>query len=144
MIEQIEADLKTALRAGEKDKVLVLKGLKSSLINERIKLGKELGDEEAIKVVKREAKQRDEAANIYKQGGAEDKADKELKEKAILETYLPQMMSQADIESIADEVISTLGKDPSKMGAIIGQVMAKTKGQADGRQVADIVKSKLQ
>ena len=144
MIDSIEADLKTAFKSGDKDKVLVLKGIKSSLINERIKLGHELDEEEAAKVLKREAKQRQEAADIYRNGGVGDKADKELAEKTIIEAYLPQMMSQEEISKIADEVISEVGKDPSKTGVIIGQVMARTKGMADGRQVSEAVKNKLQ
>ena len=143
MIDSIEADLKTAQKSGDKEKVLVLKGIKSSLINERIKLGHELSDEEVAKILRREAKQRQEAADIYKRGGAEDKADKELAEKIIVEEYLPQMMSEEEISKITDEVIAETGKDPSKTGAIIGQVMARTKGMADGRQVAEAVKNKL-
>lgn len=144
MIEKIEADLKTAQKAGDKDKMLILKGVKSALINKRIELGHELSDDEVIAVFKREAKQRDEAAQIYKQGGAEDKADKELAEKAIIEEYLPAMMSEEDISKLADEVIAELGADASKMGIIIGQVMKKAGGQADGRAVSEAVKNKLQ
>jgi len=144
MIDSIETDLKTALRSGDKDKVLVLKGVKSSLINERIKLGHDLDEEEAAKVLKSEAKQRQEAADIYRSGGAQDKADKELAEKTIIEVYLPQMMSEEEVSKIVDEVIAEVGKDSSKTGIIIGQVMARAKGIADGRQVAEAVKSKLQ
>ncbi|HEX9594974.1 MAG TPA: GatB/YqeY domain-containing protein, partial [Candidatus Saccharimonadales bacterium] len=100
MIDSIETDLKTALRSGDKDKVLVLKGVKSSLINERIKLGHDLDEEEAAKVLKSEAKQRQEAADIYRSGGAQDKADKELAEKTIIEVYLPQMMSEEEVSKI--------------------------------------------
>ena len=143
MIEQIEADLKAAQKAGEKDKVLVLKGVKSSLINERIKLGHELDEDEAVKVLKREAKQRDEAAEVYKRGGAEDKADKELAEKAIVEEYLPEGMPEEELIKLVDEAMAKVGSDPKQMGAIIGQVMAGSQGRADGKQVAELVKSKL-
>lgn len=143
MIDKIEADLKAAQRAGDKDRVLVLKGVKSALINKRIELGQDLSEDEIAAVLKRETKQRDEAAQIYKQGGADDKAQKELAEKAVIEEYLPEMLSEDEVAKLVDEVISEVGADPAKTGAIIGQVMQRAGGQADGRMVAEVVKNKL-
>lgn len=143
MIEKIEADLKTAMLGGDKAAVELLRGLKSALNNEQISKRAELSEEEIVSVLRREAKKRDEAAQLYKQGGADAKADAELSERALIERYLPAQMDEAELVKLVDNAIEKVGKDPAKTGQIIGQVMASARGQADGATVARLVAERL-
>ena len=145
--QQIEQDLKTALLAGDGLRVDTLRGLKSTLLNVKITTGKRdsgLTDDEALPILAKEAKKRQESADMYTQGGDQTRADKELAEKAIIEAYLPAQLSEAEISAIVDEVIATTGaSDKSAMGATIGAVKAKAGSTADGALIARLVKEKL-
>lgn len=141
MQDKILEDLKAAMLAGEKDKVEVLRMVKSALQMAEID-NKDGFDEVAqLKVVQKEAKKRTDAAQMYKDAGEEERAQAELDELAIIEEYLPEKMSDDDIAAVVDEVIAKVGSD--NMGAIMGQVMAKLGGQADGGTVSRIVKEKM-
>lgn len=146
MIEtQLEQDIKTAMLAGDKDRVLTLKTIKSVLLSAKVAGGTRdslLPDTDVITLLSKEAKKRQESAELYKQGGNDLKAAAELSEKAIIETYLPAQMSEAEISAIIDQVIAALG-DKAAMGPVIGQVKAKTNGAADGALIAKLVKEKL-
>lgn len=148
MLEQkLEQDLKTAMLAGDAERVMTLRNLKSALLNLKVASGKResgLTDEEVLPILSKEAKKRQESADFYVQGGSQDRADKELSEKAIIEEYLPKQLSLEEITAIVDEVISTLDvRGPSAMGQVMGQVKAKTGASADGSLIAKIVKEKL-
>ena len=148
MLEQkLEQDIKTALLAGDSVKATTLRGLKASLLNVKVAEGKRdsgLTDEEVYKVFAKEAKQRQESAEMYKQGNNQAKADAELAEKAIIEAYLPTQLSEAEISSLIDEVIAATGASgPQAMGQVIGQVKAKTGATADGSVIARLTKEKL-
>lgn len=142
MQEKILEDLKAAMKAGEKDKVEVLRMVKSALQMAEIDAKDDFDEAAQIKVIAKESKKRKDAAAMYKEGGSEDRAAAELAEAEIIDAYLPAQMSEADIEKIVDEVIEKVGTD--NMGAIMGQVMAKVAGQADGGTVSRIVKEKIQ
>jgi uncharacterized protein YqeY len=147
MQEQIERDLKTALLAGDKAKVETLRTIKSSLLNEAISQGARetgLSDEQVQKILTREAKKRQEAADLYQKGGATDRANAELAEKVIIDAYLPEQMGEEQIAKIVDEEIAK-SASPSiqDMGRIIGTVRANTGGAADGALIAKLVKEKL-
>lgn len=148
MLEQrLEQDLKTAMLAGDSERVMTLRNLKSALLNVKVASGKResgLTDEEVLPVLSKEAKKRQESADFYVQGNSQDRADKELSEKAIIEEYLPSQLSEEEITAIVEEVIANLGvSGPSAMGQIMGQVKARTGARADGSIVAKIVKEKL-
>lgn len=148
MLEQkLEQDLKTAMLAGDSERVMTLRNLKSALLNVKVASGKResgLSDEEVLPVLSKEAKKRQESADFYVQGGSQDRADKELSEKAIIEEYLPKQLSVEEITVIVEEVIATLGvSGPTAMGQVMGQVKAKTGATADGSLVAKIVREKL-
>ena len=146
MIEtQLEQDIKTAMLAGAKDRVLTLKTIKSVILSAKVAGGTRdslLPDAEVINLFSKEAKKRQESADLYKQGGNDVKAEAELSEKAIIETYLPAQLSAAEIVAIIDEVLAQLG-DQAAMGPVIGQVKARTNGAADGALIAKLVKEKL-
>lgn len=143
MLEKIEADLKIALLAGAKDRVELLRGLKSALANEAIAKRSPLTEAEAISVLRKEAKKRDEAAILYRQGGAEDRAEKEMAEKSIIDAYLPAQMDEAALDKLVDNALSAIGADKAKTGQIIGHVMQAAQGQADGKVVAQLVSKRL-
>lgn len=148
MLEQkIEQDIKTALLAGDAERVSVLRGLKSVLLNEKVATGKRdsgLIDEEVLPILSKEAKKRQESADLYKQGGDQTRADKELSEKAIIEEYLPVQLDEVEIAKLVDEAIQQTGATEQKdMGKVIGAVRGKTAGQADGAVIARLVKEKL-
>lgn len=148
MLEQkIEQDIKAALLAGDSVKATTLRGLKATLLNVKVAEGKRdsgLTDDEVIKVLSKEAKKRQESADLYKQGGNEEKANAELTEKALIEGYLPAQLTEEDINKIIDDVLSGMGDvGPKDMGPIIGQVKAKAGAQADGAIIARLVKGKL-
>ena len=145
--QTIEQDIKTAMLAGESDKVTTLRGIKSVLLNAKVALGKRdvgLTDDEVIDLLAKETKKRQESADLYVQGGDQSRADKELAEKALIETYLPAQLSEVEVSKIIDEVIASSGADgPAAMGQVIGQVKARTRGTADGSVIANLVKQKL-
>ena len=147
MLEQLERDLKTALLAGDKPKAETLRGVKSALLNEMISQGARdsgLSDEQVQKILARESKKRQEAADLYKRGGSQERADAELAEKAIIDAYLPEQMSEEEIAKIVDEEIAKAGQvSLQDMGRIIGAVRDRTAGQADGSLIARLVKEKL-
>ncbi len=134
--------------AGDQARVETLRGLKSAILYAEVAAGKReggLSEEEILALFAKEAKKRQESADLYRQGGAVDKADKELSEKAIIETYLPAQLSEAEIATIVDEVIAAQGAvGVQNMGAVIGAVKQRTGSMADGGVVARIVKEKLQ
>jgi uncharacterized protein YqeY len=145
--QQLEQDIKAALLAGDSTKATTLRGLKAVLLNVKVAQGKRdsgLSDDEVIAVFAKQAKQRQESADLYVQGGNQEKADAELAEKAIIESYLPAQMDEAEIVKIIDEVIAATGASgPQAMGQVIGQVKAKTGAAADGGVIARLAKEKL-
>ncbi|HEX9679279.1 MAG TPA: GatB/YqeY domain-containing protein [Candidatus Saccharimonadales bacterium] len=143
MIDQIDADLKQAMLSRDELKVSVLRGLKNALANEKIKTRQPLSPEQEITVLKREAKQRDEAAAGFTAGGAKDRAEKERLEKTIIENYLPQMIDDEDLDDLIEQAINRFGQEAKQTGAIIGYVMSQSGGRVDGAKVAALVKQRL-
>jgi uncharacterized protein len=146
--EQIEGDLKAALKSGDKDRTAVLRFLIASVKNHQIEIkakGEEyLSDEETTKVVRRQAKQRKDSITEYQKGGRADLAEKEKTELVILEKYLSAEISEEKIREIVKAKISELGiTDKSGFGKLMGAVMQELKGQADGDAVKKIVEEEL-
>ena len=147
MQEQIEKDLKEALLAGDKAKVETLRGLKAAILNEAVAQNARdtgLADDQIQKILAKESKKRQEAADLYQQGGSAERASLELAEKAIIDNYLPEQMDEAEIVKLADEAIAATGAAGMQhMAKVIAAVKAKTGGAADGSVIARIVKDKL-
>jgi len=142
---KLDADIKQALLGGDKPRAEVLRGLKSAMLYEKVaKNLREQGltDEQFQAIVTREVKKRAESADLYAKAGAQDRADKELSEKVILEEYLPQQLTDEELNTIVNDVVSLQGDD-AQMGQVIGAVRAKVGSQADGKRIADAVKAKL-
>lgn len=145
--EQINQDLKTAMLAGDKVLATTLRGLKSSLLNVEIAENKRdtgLNDDEVIQVLQKEAKRRQESADMYQQGGSPDKASAEFTEKQVIEKYLPPQLTEAEVTTMVEEVITQVGADGMQaMGQVIGAVKQRAGASADGAVIAKIVKEKL-
>jgi len=145
--DRLEQDIKAALLSGDKQRALVLRGLKSAILYEEVAQkirDTGLDDEGITLILQREAKKRQESADLYVQGGNQERADAELAEKAIIQEYLPQQLDEAAINSVIDEVIQEVGDSSmASMGKIIGGVKQKTAGAADGAVIARLVKEKL-
>lgn len=145
--EQLDQDIKQAMLAGDKTLVTTLRGLKSSILNVEVAQGirdSGLPDEEVITLFAKEAKKRQESADLYVQGGNQEKADAELAEKKVIEGYLPAQLSEADIQKLVDEAIAATGANSlAQMGQVIGVVKQKAGAAADGAVIARIAKEKL-
>ncbi len=142
--ETISNDLKAAFLGGNRFISDTLKGLKAVILNQEIALGKReegLTDAEVEAVVQKEVKKRKESADIYTQAGRDELAQKELDEMAILEKYLPQQLSEAEIETLLRQIIDEgkLTLDAKNQGMLIGQVKKRVGSAADGAVVARVV-----
>lgn len=144
----IKAQLKEAMKAKEEVRLRVIRGMLTAFTNELVSSGKtpqdELDDETALAVIKRLAKQRKESITQYEAANRPELAEPEKEELVILESYLPQMMSQEEIEPIAKAKLEELGvEDKSKMGIAIGALMKDLQGKADGGDVKTVVEKLL-
>lgn len=146
MFDQINNDLKQAMRDKDAFKLSTLRMLLAALKNKKIELGQDavLTDEVVTSAIKTEIKKRKDSVTAYTDGGRQDLADNEKKEIEILEKYMPEQMSEAEVEKIVKDTIEQLdASSPSDFGKVMGAAMAKTKGQADGNMVSSLVKKNL-
>ena len=146
--EDIKASLKEAMKAKEEVKLRVIRSLLTAFMNELVATKRTpqdtLTDEEVLAVIKRQAKQREDSIAQYESAGREDLVQAEQEELAVLETYLPQLMSQEEIRPIAQAKQEALGiTDKSKMGVLIGAIMKELSGKANGADVKEVVESLL-
>lgn len=142
--EQINTDMVAALKAGESHKVGVLRLLITAMKNEQIKVGTELTDEQALKVLATQAKQRRDSIAAYEAAGRQDLVDNEAAELPIIEAYLPAQMDDETLESVVQAAIDQVGAtSPADMGKVMGVAMGKVQGQADGGRVSAMVKKLL-
>jgi uncharacterized protein len=145
--DQLNQDLKTAMLAGDKDLVTVLRGLKSVILYAEVAAGNReqgLDDAAVIDLFAKEVKKRKESADLYRQGGNEEKAQAELSEKAIIEKYLPAQLTDEELNTLIEQAITeTEATGPAAMGQVIGKVKQLSQGKADGSRIAMAVKEKL-
>lgn len=144
----IKGQLKESLKAKDEVKLRTVRSMLTAFTNELVASGKtpqdELTDAEVLSVIKRLAKQRKESIVQYEAAGRNELAEPEKAELAVLESYLPQMMSQEEIEPIAKAKMEELDvTDKSKMGVLIGAVMKEIGGKADGGDVKAVVEKLL-
>ncbi|MBI1856878.1 GatB/YqeY domain-containing protein [Candidatus Saccharibacteria bacterium] len=145
--QQIEQDLKQAMLAGNKLLVDTLRGLKNAILYAEVAANKRdegLPEDIVTSLLLKEVKKRQESADMYRQGGSTERAEKELAEKIMIEHYLPAQMQEKDIEILIDEIMTDI-KDPSiiTMGQVIGLVKQASKGLADGATIARLVKERI-
>jgi hypothetical protein len=143
--KQIDQDIKQAMLAKDKDRLVALRAIKSALLLAKTEKGiAELSDEAELKLLQKLVKQRKESAAIYQQQGRNDLADKELDEAKIIEKYLPEPMSDEELTGIIKGIIDEVGASTmADMGKVMGIANKKLAGKAEGKAIADKVKSLL-
>ncbi|MBD79255.1 MAG: glutamyl-tRNA amidotransferase [Crocinitomicaceae bacterium] len=145
LVDQVNNDIKAAMKAREKDKLAALRAVKSALLLAATEKGNDGTSEEAeIKMLQKQVKQRKEAAAAYESQGRQDLAQEELDQAKVIEAYLPAQMSEDDVIAIIDDVIAQTGASSMKdMGKVMGMASGKLAGKADNKMVAQVVKSRL-
>lgn len=142
--DTIQKEILVAMKARDEVKLSTYRMLVSAFNYEKIAKQHDLSDEEAIAVIASEAKKRKDAIDAYTKAGQADRAASEKAELDILEVYLPKQMDDSSLVAIVTETITELNaQSMTDMGRVIGAVMAKVKGQADGGRVSSLVKEKL-
>lgn len=146
--QQLDVDLKASMLARDTEQTTVLRGLKSVILYAEVANGsRESGgiDDEAVTILfAKEAKKRQESADLYIKGGSNDRAAKELSEKAIIEKYLPAQLNEDCLRTLVEVVIQETGvTSMPKMGLVIGAVKAKAGATADGAVIARLVRERL-
>jgi uncharacterized protein len=146
--ERIGEDIKSAMKAKDKIRLETVRGIKKAILEKEIAVRPQgqdsLTEEQEIELLAQLAKQRRDSIEQFQTAGREDLVDKESQELAILETYLPEQMSDAELESTLDEIITSVGATTAKdLGKVMGIVMKQLKGKADGKKIQVLVKNKL-
>ena len=144
--EKIKEEMKLAMKEKNQTKLLVTRSLISAFTNELVANGMTpqtpISDEMAIKVIIKAAKQRKDSVEQFENGGRPDLAEKEKEELAILDAYLPKLLSEEEIKIVVDRKKTDLGViDKTEIGKLIGSVMQELKGKADGNLVKNIVEN---
>lgn len=143
--DQLRADMTTAMRGNETQRRDVLRMVMAAIKQTEVDSRVVLDDAGVQDVLRRQLKLRQESIADYTKAGRPDEVAREMAESAIIESYLPQMMSREEIEQLAAAAIADLGVTDAKgMGAVMSRLMPQVKGRADGRLVNDVVRSLLQ
>ena len=142
----IMAAMKTAMKAKDQTALTALRAVKSAILlaNTENGAGGVLTDEQELKILQKQVKQRKDSASIFLEQGREDLATPELAEAEIIGQFLPEAMSEEDVENVVVNTIETLGASGMKdMGKVMGVVSKELSGKADGKTISSIVKAKL-
>ena len=141
---RIESAMHDAMRARDEQRTQTLRMAMAAAHNQKIARGRDLTDEEVVEVLSRQVKQRRESIAMYRDAGRDERADAEEAEAAILQEFLPQQMTDDEIEALAREAIAETGAaGPADVGRVMGRLAPRTKGRADGRVVSDVVRRLL-
>ncbi len=145
LADQINEDIKTAMKGGDKDKLMALRDIKSKILLEATKDGSsEVTDEKVMSILSKLNKQRMESIEIFKAQGREDLVEEEQKQATVIQAYLPQPMSAEELEKTIREIIAQVGAtSPSDMGKVMGVASKSLSGKADGKAISEMVKSCL-
>lgn len=145
LLERLNEDMKQAMREKDKDRLSVIRMVKAAMQNEAIHLGvKELTEEQELTVLTREVKQRKESLKEFSAAKRDDLMAKVEKELAILSAYMPEQLSEAELEQLVKVTIAQLGASSKQdFGKVMGAIMPKVKGRADGKVVQNLVKQLL-
>ena len=142
--DRILEDMKSALKAGRKDELGTIRLLRAQLKEERISKGSDLSEEDVMAVLQKAAKGRRESIDLYRKGNRQDLVDKEEQELALIQNYLPDQISESEINQIITLTIKKLGIISDKnIGKLMGAVMPQVKGKADGKLVQQLARTAL-
>jgi uncharacterized protein YqeY len=141
---RIESAMRDAMRARDEQRTSTLRMAMAAVHNQKIARGRDLSDEEVVDVVTRQVKQRRESIAMFREAGREERAAAEEAEAAILGEFLPEQLSEVEIERLAREAIAATGAgSPADMGRVMGHLAPQTRGRADGRLVSEVVRRLL-
>ena len=142
--EQLTNDMKEAMKAHDKDRLAVIRMVRGAVRQQEIDSRKELGDEDVLAVLSKEVKMRRDSIEEFRKGGREDLVEKTEAEIAVLMPYLPAQLSEEEIRGLVQAAVAQTGAaSPKDMGKVMGVLMPKVKGRADGKTVNAIVRSML-
>jgi uncharacterized protein YqeY len=144
LIVRLEDELKQAMVARDSERRDTLRLILSSLRSAEKELQRPLHDDEELQVLQRQRKQRNEAAEAFRTGGREEQADAEERELAVLEEFMPEPLSEEELEEIVDDAIAEVGATSMRdIGRVMADVMPQVAGRADGSAVSQLVREKL-
>ena len=144
MLDQLQEELKIAMKAGEKAKMMGLRNIIGKIKAAQIDKGETLTNEESLKILKTATKQLKESIDQYQKGGRDDLAEKEAFELTLLEKYLPEQLSEEHIRQIVKNIVKNTGSGSMQdMGKVMGATMQELAGSADGKIVQKIVQEEL-
>lgn len=143
-IDQLNQDMKQAMKDKDKKKLSVIRMLKAAIQNESIKLGKDLSEDDSLTVLSRELKQRKDSLQEFEKAGRQDLADAVREEIQVIDLYMPEQLSEEELQALINETIEALGAtSKADMGKVMGAIMPKVKGKADGGTINRLVLEKL-
>ncbi|WP_156291109.1 GatB/YqeY domain-containing protein [Oceanobacillus salinisoli] len=145
LLDKLNQDMKQAMKDRDKETLGVIRMIKASIQNESIKLGKDtLSEEEDLTILSREVKQRKDSLQEFKSAGRDDLVKKMETEISIVERYMPEQLSDEEILEMVQETIQEVNATSKKdMGKVMGAIIPKVKGKADGSQIKDVVMQQL-
>ena len=144
LTDQINSDIKEAMKAREKDKLATLRDIKAKLLNEATSGNGDVDEAKENKIILKLHKQRMDSYNVYVEQGREELAANEKFEAEIIELYMPKMMSEDEVRAEVNATIESLGANgPQDMGKVMGALTKKLSGKADGKMISSIVKAEL-
>jgi uncharacterized protein YqeY len=142
--ERIQDDLKEAMKARDAERTGTLRMLLAEIKNEKIRLGRELGEEDFLGVVQKGVKQRQDAVEQYRAGGRADLAEKEEREARLLGAYLPEQLSEEQVRAEVEQLVREQNlAGPKALGAVMGALVPKLKGRVDGKLLQRIARETL-
>jgi uncharacterized protein len=144
--DQIQSDLTTAMKARDTETTATLRMVVAAIKTARVAGGQSgaLTDEQVTELLTREAKKRAEAAAAFEDAGRAELAEKERREREIIQRYLPEQLGEEELAAIVDEAVAQTGaSSPAELGKVMSAVMPKVKGRADGKQVNAMVRQRL-
>ena len=144
LADAIRSDMTEAMRAGDRLRRDTLRLLIAALDNARIAAGRDLDGGEAVAALQREARQRRDSIEEYRKGGRDDLVRREEAELAIIGEYLPDELTEDELRAAVEEAIAEAGaSEPGDLGKVMGPLMARVRGRADGRRVNELVRERL-
>ena len=139
ILEQMQEDVRTAMKAGERERAAALR-----MVVDALQQDAKLGEGDEVAVLQRERKKRLEASEAFREGGRGEQAEAESSEAELIEAYLPEQLSDAELEQLVDAAIGETGASEQKqMGQVMSALMPKVGGRADGKRVSQAVREKL-
>ena len=139
ILEQVQEDVRTAMKAGERERAAALR-----MVVDALQQDAKLGDGDEVAVLQKERKKRLEAAEAYRDGGRGEQAEVEQTEAELIEAYLPEQLSDSELEQLVSDAIEETGASEQKqMGQVMSALMPKVGGRADGKRVSQAVREKL-